>query len=869
MDTVTRLNAALEGRYRIESELGEGGMATVYLAADIRHERNVALKVLRPELAATLGPDRFLQEVRVTANLQHPHILPLFDSGEAEGFLYYVMPFVEGETLGARLEREGELPVPEAARILRDVVDGLAAAHGMGVVHRDIKPDNILLSGRHALIMDFGVAKAVSEATGRNLVTTVGLAMGTPTYMAPEQAAADTNIDHRADIYAVGAVAYQLLTGRPPFQGRTAQEVLVAHMAHQARPVTELRAAVPPGLAALITRCLEKKPADRWQSAEEMLPHLEAVATLSGGVTPTQMQPVTMGVPAQKKSWLPWAGWAGVAAVAVVAGLATVMIPRMSGGDDDLAAVTTDVDERERLIVVPLQPIVADEELRLWGQLAADQIARMIDRPHPIDVIPASVIRDAMGRLGEGTTTAALAQETKATHAVAGTVSRIGGRVRFEIEFLDQRSGELIRALDPVTGPVDSVEVVIGRLAGMAAAAAVVLLDPGAPHQTSEWSIPPSADVFRDFLAMVTLFSTGDYRGAITAGDRILARAPDYVPVLSLLYQSHGNLGQNREADSLRVRLSPLRDRMTADERSQFDWISARRDGDPVAERRAAEEAYRYDPRLWGFRAGYTARKSGRLEDAVERFLAYDSKDPGFALTFFGWRSNLATAYHLLGRYEEELALARAEFANFPGDRRLHVIEAGALVALGRLEEADSVVRHMANLPPQRGPSALPVTVAKELSAHGYEDESVALSERVITQLVEGEPDNQAGRAFTYYSAKRWEDAEPLYASFRTSNPENVNGMGFHGVILSKLGRREEALLISDQLGQIERSNLRGANIGWQAQIAAALGDRDAAVRLMRLALDNGWSRDLRLHRAPGFDGMRGYPPWDALVAPR
>jgi len=226
-------------------------------------------------------------------------------------------------------------------------------------------------------------------------------------------------------------------------------------------------------------------------------------------------------------------------------------------------------------------------------------------------------------------------------------------------------------------------------------------------------------------------------------------------------------------------------------------------------------------------------------------------------------------AYHLLGRYEEELALARAEFANFPGDQRLHVIEAGALVALGRLEEADSVVRHVANLPPQGNLIAFPVQLALELRAHGYEDESVALFERVITQYVEGQPDNQGGRAFAYYLAKRWEDADPLYASYRTSNPENVNGMGFHGVILSKLGRREEALLISDQLGQIERSNLRGVSIGWQARIAAALGDRDAAVRLMRLAFDNGWNRDIRLHRDPSFDSMRGYPPWDALVAPR
>ncbi|MCH8937172.1 MAG: serine/threonine protein kinase [Gemmatimonadetes bacterium] len=189
-------------------------MATVYLARDLKHDRDVAVKVLKPELAAALGPDRFLREIKIAAQLQHPHILPLHDSGEADGFLYYVMPFVRGESLRERIQKEGELPITEAIKILREVVDALA--HEQGVVHRDIKPDNIMISGRHALVMDFGVAKAVSEATGRQQLTTAGVALGTPAYMAPEQATADPNTDHRADIYAVGAVAYELLTGRPP-----------------------------------------------------------------------------------------------------------------------------------------------------------------------------------------------------------------------------------------------------------------------------------------------------------------------------------------------------------------------------------------------------------------------------------------------------------------------------------------------------------------------------------------------------------------------------------------------------------------------------------------------------------------------------
>ncbi len=286
-DLLHRLKTALADLYAIQEELGAGGMATVYLAEDLKHHRKVAVKVLRPALAAILGSERFLKEIEVTANLQHPHILPLFDSGDAGGFLYYVMPYIEGESLRVRLAREGELPIADAVKILREIVDALASAHKHGVVHRDIKPDNVLLSEKHAMVTDFGIAKAVSEATGREKLTTAGVALGTPAYMAPEQASASPHIEHRADIYAVGALAYELLTGRPPFTGTTPQMVLAAHVTEAPEPVTKHRQAVPPVLAQFVMKCLEKKPSDRWQTAEELLPQLDAVATPSGGLTPT------------------------------------------------------------------------------------------------------------------------------------------------------------------------------------------------------------------------------------------------------------------------------------------------------------------------------------------------------------------------------------------------------------------------------------------------------------------------------------------------------------------------------------------------------------------------------------------------------
>jgi len=282
-----RLSTALADRYRIVRELGQGGMATVYLAEDLKHDRKVAIKVLRPELAAVIGAERFLAEIKTTANLQHPHILPLHDSGLADGFLFYVMPFVEGESLRQRLAREGELPVGDTLRIMSEVADALAYAHRHGVVHRDIKPDNVLLAGRHALVADFGIAKAVSRATSTERLTETGMSIGTPLYMSPEQAAADPQVDHRADIYSLGVLGYEMLTGAPPFQGLSAQQVLAAKVTQEPAAVAVRRPAVPPRLNEIIARCLARRPADRYQNAEELLAELEGIVTPGGGTAST------------------------------------------------------------------------------------------------------------------------------------------------------------------------------------------------------------------------------------------------------------------------------------------------------------------------------------------------------------------------------------------------------------------------------------------------------------------------------------------------------------------------------------------------------------------------------------------------------
>jgi dienelactone hydrolase len=284
-DSLERLRAALAGRYDVQREIGHGGMAVVYLARDLRHDRQVAIKVLHPDLAAAVGADRFLREIAIAAQLQHPHILTLIDSGDADGLLYYVMPFVDGQSLRDRLASAPHgVPISDARRILSEVTDALAHAHRHGVVHRDIKPDNVMLADGHAQVVDFGVAKAMRDSSSTHQLTSIGISLGTPAYMAPEQAAADPSADHRVDIYALGVLGYELLSGRTPFSG-SPQAVLAAQISRTPEPLRTVRPDVPPALAAIVMRCLAKDPSARYENAESLQEALDALTTPSGGTT--------------------------------------------------------------------------------------------------------------------------------------------------------------------------------------------------------------------------------------------------------------------------------------------------------------------------------------------------------------------------------------------------------------------------------------------------------------------------------------------------------------------------------------------------------------------------------------------------------
>jgi serine/threonine protein kinase/tetratricopeptide (TPR) repeat protein len=410
-DVLSRLSAAFASQYAIERELGRGGMATVYLAQDLKHHRRIALKVLRPELTMALGPDRFLREIEIAAQLAHPHILPVFDSGEAGGFLYYVMPHVVGESLRSRLVREGQLPVEDAVEIACEVANALAYAHTQGIVHRDIKPENILLAEGHAVVADFGIARAFTAATTADERSTgTGLILGTPLYMSPEQSAGHLRLDGRADIYSLGCVLYEMLAGEPPFMGPTPQSVTTQHAQNSPPPLRLKRPGVPSLVEQVVVKSLHKLPADRFASASEFeaaLPHHQ---------TPPESQFPTVPTPVPRRSrHVSRAAWALIGALTLAGALTATAFHRRS-------APTLD---ESLYVVLPFRHRATSAPLLLTGDQCESLLHEALGRWSGVQMVDPLWVSDARSRRGNAASLkdgVAIARERRAGRVVTGEV---------------------------------------------------------------------------------------------------------------------------------------------------------------------------------------------------------------------------------------------------------------------------------------------------------------------------------------------------------------------------------------------------------------------------------------------------------------
>ena len=705
---IDRVTAALAGHYKVLREIGSGGMATVYLAEDLKHHRQVAVKVLRPDLAASLGKERFFREIEVAAKLSHPHILPLHDSGEADGFLYYVMPFVEGTSLRDKLGG-GELPVHDVVRILEEVADALAYAHARGVVHRDIKPDNVMITGRHALVMDFGVAKAVSEATGRQSITTIGVALGTPAYMAPEQAAAEEHIDQRVDIYALGAMAYELLTGRPPFTGMTAQQVLAAHVTQAPVPVTERRASCPPALAAVVMKCLEKRPADRWQNAEELMRQFDQLVTPSGGMTPTSAVPATAArapapapAPAIPHRWHRGAYLA--LGILLTLGLAFGAM-RLRG---NRAAATN----ANRIAVLPFENL-GDSSRLYFANGVTEAITTQLTGIGGLSVIPRAT---AARYRGTSKTITEIGQELGVGYVLTGTVQweEVPGkepkvRVSPELVRVSDTSSVWAHGYDAV---LTSVFQVYSDVSTQVAGALQVALDD--PEKENLARRPTeNAEAYDLYLRAVDLSNRGLAKENFDASIPMLQRAVALDPKFALAWgrlaeqlglahwlyirRTDQTIADAQAAAETALRLQP--DLPEAHRAMGNVWYRKREYAKALREFAIVQRAQPNSADLMNS-IGFVERRQGKWDSALVHLQRGRELDPGSAQSI----SQLGETYEMMGRYDEADALFRQAIEIAPEEPDAYYFQVLSLLERdGNVAGAQRVLREaLTRMPPVR-----------------------------------------------------------------------------------------------------------------------------------------------------------------------
>ena len=655
-----RLQQALGTTYRLERELGGGGMSRVFVAEETALGRKVVVKVLPPEYGAGLNVDRFRREIQVAAGLHHPHIVPLLAAGQAGDVLYYTMPLIEGESLRARLVSQGELPVHDAVRLLKDVVDGLAFAHQHGVMHRDIKPDNVLISGKHALVTDFGVAKAL-EASGKSSITSTGLALGTPAYMAPEQAAADPHTDHRADLYAVGVLAYEMLTGSPPFTGPSAQSVLTAHVTKIPIPVTEARATVPAGLANIVMRCLEKKPADRFQSAEELLSQLELASTPSGGIVPTSATPaVTASQPSATATVASAAtpAWrrAGLLIVGAVVALSlAIAVPRFRGKSAAAPGGMT-------IAVLPFQNLGKPED-EYFADGITEEIINRLTGVSGLRVIPRS---SAMQYKGTTKPLRRIGEELGAGYILEGTVRwdqlPDGTRqIRVSPEVIKVSDGTNVWAhgYQAVMAGVFQVQSDIAQQ--VTSALGVALAEPEKQELAERPTDNPEAyDYFlRGRASYLRGYGKADIGGAIENYSKAVAADPRFAVAWAALSEAHSayywfffdrtaqRLTMAKAAADSALRLNP--DLADAHRVMGFYYYWGFLDYDrALQELNLALKKRPNDPEVI-FAMGAVNRRQGRWDDAIGNFKKAVDLDPRSAIN----SQNLGETYFLVRRYED------------------------------------------------------------------------------------------------------------------------------------------------------------------------------------------------------------------------
>jgi serine/threonine-protein kinase len=877
-DLAARLNAALTGRYEIQRELGRGGMATVFLAEDLRHRRHVAIKVLRPELAAEIGPGRFVREIETAARLTHPHILPLLDSGTAGEMLFYAMPCVDGESLRGRLTREKQLPLDDALQIAREVADALSHAHGHGVIHRDIKPENILLQSGHAMVADFGIARAIAAAgadTRTATMTLTGSMLGTPAYMSPEQAAGSREVDGRSDLYSLGCVLYEMLAGQPPFTGPTVESLVHQHLTAPAPSVVLMRPAVPGWVAAAVRRALAKTPADRFGSVAlfaEALDPREAAAT----------EATRPSAPAARRGRR--LAWVAVGAVVIAAGALMVLRPGRQPPAPGAPAYA-----RSEIAVLPLENLSTEGPNAYFARGLHDELLTQLSKVAALKVISRTSV---MGYQGTSKPLKQIASELGVGSVVEGSVQVVGERLRVTVQLIDAATDEHLWA-EHYDRTLDDAFAIQSEVAQRIVAAVGAALS-SAEH--GNLTAPPTAnaEAYRLYLQGHEYYTRPgvlrhDREIAQELYERALALDPNFAlahAALSLVHgqvyflrydPSQGRAARQREEVEVALRLAPdLPEAHAAMGRAYYQGRREYRQA--LDEFMIASKGMPNDAELWAWIAA-AHRRLGNWTQVLSVSEKTAQLDPRNAQNFLTG----APTYELLRRYPDAVRTYERALSLAPD---LHAAAINRAWAYARWQgQLDTLRAALNRLPKDEELTFFGSVAAQRVQLLLWERNAEGLQEQLRLEgrdVFEGQDFFLPSTLYAGWAYRLRGDRAAARVAFDSACvrldaaarklPDDWRVHVARGLALAGLGRREEALGEARWLQQsrIYREDFfDGPRLAEdRARILAQVGEADPALdEIERLLATPSWLSVQKLRLDPAWDPIRGHPRWKTLLA--
>ena len=849
-------------------------MATVYLAQDLKHGRPVALKVLSPELAASLGSARFLGEIQFMARLAHPNILPLLDSGEAAGLVYYTMPFVEGESLRARLIRDGRLPLHEALRITQETADALDYAHRHEIVHRDIKPENILLEDGHAVVADFGIARAINLA-GDQRATTAGLILGTPAYMSPEQVFGQSDLDGRSDVYSLACVLFEMLTGSPPFVGPTAQAVIAQRYTGDPPQLRAVGADVPEAVEVAVSRALARTPADRFSTASEFADSLKDTAPRAPALARARRV-----IRAGRRPWT--LGAAFLVLFLLAGGLLAVGLRRRH----DHPGL-----DPKRVAVAVFANRTGDAALESVGIMAADWVIRGLTQTALVDVVDLGTVL-VQGRLpnGELTEPRQLAKQNGAGIVVWGNYYRDADRLVVQTSVIDVTAGKVLQSLPPIHAPPIAPEKALEALQAQVMGAMAAVLDPRFTAWTSKSPRPPNFRAYESYIAGQSAYWSGRPAGE---SRRYFAEAVQQDSTFLTAAVWLAFVGANGAGcgltDSVVAALAGQRAALTRFDRLTLDISAARCRNDWEGGYRLALEQAGLKPRSTYavYTAGFFALTSGHWRISRELLASIDPERdlgwlPDTAKSIY-WR-DYAAVEHFLGDYRSELRQAERQIEQYPNRLAPRMLAARALAGLHRGADALAHVEVAVRLPDDptvRVVGGMPAGLvaylaAAELRVHGDSMTAKRAAQRGVDWF-EADPAKrlEAGRYERYWYARsllmlgRIDEAVAVTSLGAEADSNGVNYLGLLGVLAAMQGREADARAYDKRLSGAPAAPVF---IGTQrARVALALGERERGLELLETTAKIGTIRTLLgsdMHADMLFDQVRGDPRFERINQP-